>query len=287
MVSVGCLILNYNDARLTKKMVDKIINYNIFKNIIIVDNLSTDDSFEYLQRCFHSNSKVIVLNSQKNGGYGYGNNFGIKYAWDVLHDEYIVVSNPDVSFSEQMVEKLVKLMIKKNAAITSAQQHISNSGYVSPAWKIPTAFQWAFEETRFFKKYTSKFYYPKSYFKYTYSKVDCVRGAMFLLDIRKFLSVGGYDEKMFLFGEETVIGYKFLKKGYSTYVLNSEYYIHDHSVTIKKNIPSLIKKERILQNSKILFMKKYLQVNSVQLLIIEILFKLKLLKMKFENMISR
>lgn len=176
-----CLVLNYNDTPTTKHMVDSIKEYTVFSNILIVDNASTDNSYDCLKKYFKTNEKIIVVNSGRNGGYGYGNNFGIKYIKNELKADYAIVSNPDVSFSEDTVIDLIKLMKDKNAALTSATQIVNGKKIENPAWKIPTALQWAFAETRFFKKYVNGYHYPTSYFESKYSKVDCVRGAFFFV----------------------------------------------------------------------------------------------------------
>lgn len=45
----GVCILNYNDAETTLILVEKISNYSIIDHIVIVDNYSTDDSYDRLK----------------------------------------------------------------------------------------------------------------------------------------------------------------------------------------------------------------------------------------------
>lgn len=76
---LGCVILNFNDSETTKKLVNNIKGYKVIDYIIIVDNKSTDTSFLELKRFENEDSKIKVIESPKNGGYGYGNNVGICY----------------------------------------------------------------------------------------------------------------------------------------------------------------------------------------------------------------
>lgn len=48
-VRLSCVILNYNDAETTEKLVKQIVDYNVLHQIIVVDNASTDDSLERLK----------------------------------------------------------------------------------------------------------------------------------------------------------------------------------------------------------------------------------------------
>lgn len=88
--------------------------------------------------------------------------------------------------------------------------------------------------------------------------VDCVPGALLLYDTDKFLEVDGYDEEMFLFGEETTLGFKFKEKGYKSLLILDDYYRHEYSVSINKSISQKSKQLEILYHSRLLFMKKYL-----------------------------
>lgn len=275
-----CLILNYNDYRTTIEMVNRIKDYKTLDQVLVVDNYSTDHSFEQLKQKFGLNKKVILIQTDNNGGYGFGNNFGVKFAKEKLKAKYVLLSNPDVSFSESMVEKLVSYMKKTDAAVVSARQRVNSRLIENPGWKIPTAWEWVLIESRLHEYAAKKYYYPKKYFEQSVSQVECVRGANFLLDATKFLNVGGYDERMFLYGEETLLGYKLKKKYYKSYVLNDVYYDHAVSSSITKSIPSVIKQIEITHNSKLVFFKYYLKINPIYLYFCKKIFNIMIYRKK-------
>ncbi|HEY5563198.1 MAG TPA: glycosyltransferase, partial [Clostridiaceae bacterium] len=75
---VYIVILNYNSHEDTIECVKQCrnITYNNYR-IIVVDNNSTDDSYKIIE---NNLKDVILLKSDINKGYGYGNNIGIKAA---------------------------------------------------------------------------------------------------------------------------------------------------------------------------------------------------------------
>ena len=91
---IGCVVLNYNDAKTTVEFVQRVKNMDSIDLIVVIDNCSTDDS--YIQLKILESNKVHVIKSEKNGGYGYGNNVGIDYLKDKV--DYIMIANPDVIF---------------------------------------------------------------------------------------------------------------------------------------------------------------------------------------------
>ena len=96
----SCVLLNYNDADTTIALVEEIHSFDLLKNVVVVDNCSTDDSWEKL-RLLCRLDKVITLKTDRNGGYGYGNQYGVRYAHDVLGEKLVLIINPDVSFTEE------------------------------------------------------------------------------------------------------------------------------------------------------------------------------------------
>ena len=54
-----CVVLNYNDAGTTERLVKRIRNYSCFEHVVIVDNASTDNSWERLLML--QDQKVCVI----------------------------------------------------------------------------------------------------------------------------------------------------------------------------------------------------------------------------------
>ena len=73
---VAIIILNYNDSENTIRYVNEISNYDILNKIVIVDNHSNKEN-EYEKLLKLASDKVDVIRSDKNGGYSYGNNYGL------------------------------------------------------------------------------------------------------------------------------------------------------------------------------------------------------------------
>ena len=92
MAKIGFVILNYNDSDETLQLCNKIKNYSSIYKIVVVDNLSTDNSFEKLKKI--EGNKIDVILSDKNGGYSYGNNYGAFYLIDKYKIDILFISNP-------------------------------------------------------------------------------------------------------------------------------------------------------------------------------------------------
>jgi len=257
------------------------MNYQIFDNIVVVDNCSTDNSYEILKQ--YENDKIKVLKSSYNGGYGYGNNMGIKYSYENLGSNYILIANPDVEFEEECILKLRDFLREnRDVAVCSAIPKKPNGSIQKiVAWRIPTLRQYVLSASNIYNRFFNTMYYNDSYFSnyVTYCDVDCVAGSLIMVNAKLMIENGMYDEEIFLYGEETVLGIKLKKKNLRTVLLTNQYYIHHHSVSINKSIPSNIDKQRILLNSKIIVLKKYYNIPSFQLKLVKLFFKITLVEL--------
>lgn len=261
MPRISCVILNYNDAPTTISLVESIKDYDLLNYIVVVDNCSIDDSWEQLQT--YKNDKVRVIRSPRNGGYGAGNNFGIRYSSDILKADYSIVANPDVQFDEDCVEKFLQtLQENSSVAVVSARQ--SNSP--DCAWKNCSTLQYILATSLFFEVWLKIRSYPKKYFKGKNSvPVFAVPGSLLMVDLKKMLKYGMYDEEFFLYYEEPVLAQKLEDAGLKTVLRLDCSYVHNHHVSISKTYRRWSQQHAILLKSAELFLRKYKRANVIQM----------------------
>lgn len=259
--SVACIILNYNDAPTTINLVDSIKDYTLIDYIVIVDNCSTDDSWEQMQH--YKSDKIHVIKSPKNGGYGTGNNIGLRYSSDTLNADYSIIANPDVFFDEECVRKfLLTLQEDSSVAVVSAKQ--SNS--LDCAWKNCSTLQYVLATSLFFEVWLKIRCYPSKYFKNKkFAEVFAVPGSLLMVDTKKMLQYGMYDEEFFLYYEEPVLAQKFATAGLKTILRLDCSYVHNHHVSISKTYRRWSQQHAILLKSAELFLKKYKKANTFQM----------------------
>lgn len=275
-MNVSCIILNYNDADTTMKLVRSIKDYRALDSIVVVDNQSTDDSVTRLDLL--KSSKVHVICADQNGGYGSGNNLGIRFACDTLKATHVLIANPDVLVTEETIVALkTAIRTKSHAAITAAIP-VNQSGKTGIlSWKL-TGLLFDLLDTglftrRLFGRWLSDDPRNRGFLLETVNGsercafVDAVPGSLLLADVNALNECGCYDENVFLYYEEKILGYQLREKGYQTLLLLDRTYVHLHSVSIDKSIRSILKKQALLHRSKLHYYKTYLRINWLQELV--------------------
>ena len=275
-MKVAVIIVNYNDAEDTKKYVKTISEYKILDRIVVVDNLSTTaGTFDSLKKL--ENSKVKVISSDKNGGYDYGNNFGVKYLQSINEKyDYIIISNPDIEITENAIKHCLEVIEedKTIGVIAPRMFDKENKPIRRSAWKMRTFALDVIHSTRLLEMIFYKILRNGEYNSEDYKKekleVEAISGAFFIIRSNVLEEINLLDENVFLFYEEDILAKKLKEKGYKTISLNSEKFIHFESQTIGKTY-SYFKKKKELYKSKIYYHKTYNKINIMEHIIFIIL----------------
>lgn len=264
---IGMVIVNYNDYETTKRLLDNVKDYKVLKEIVVVDNRSTDNSLEELRKL--KNKKITIIDSGENKGYSYALNVGCKYLIDKYKSLNIVISNSDIIIDNELdIKDLNSYISTKNVIVgpTIIQGNDLNRGF-----KIPTSWQDIKQNIVFFGKrvLAKELSYPDNYYHKDISKVDTVSGCFFMISSKHLEDMGYFDENVFLYYEENIMGIKTKKLGKNIIVCNNVDVIHDHSVSIDKSLKR-IKKYDILKTSQEYFEKTYNGANKIELFFLKV-----------------
>lgn len=266
MDKISCIILNYNDSSTTIDLVNEIKDYDCLDSVIVVDNASTDDSWQCLS-ALDKEKKVYVTRAVANGGYGAGNQLGIDYAVDRLGASYVIVANPDIHVTAQCIGRVKEALDRTSHAAMASARVMSPQGdelfsywTLLPLWK--DLLDTGLVTRRLFKRILNTPPYElKNGGDNDCRLVDAVPGSFFMLkpDVLSAQEVKElFDKNIFLYYEEKVLGRKLEKLGLATVLVTDQSYVHAHSVSIDKSVKSIADKQKLLHQSKLYYYKRYL-----------------------------
>lgn len=272
--SVCVLILNYNSYLDTIQYVSVLRSQRkVNLSILIVDNCSPNDSFEKLNREFDGSTDVTVIQSERNGGYAYGNNFGLRFIQNFPVD-YVVISNNDIAIDNQ---ELLFGLISSYATLADPA-FVSGVAFTKgvpskyPAWRMPTFRDDILGSLRCLEMFSRNAiaYAPSS--TEGSSVVDCLPGCFFMGSKDVFFRIGLMDENTFLYMEEVILAYKVKAAGLNNYLVNGLNYEHVGSKTIS-SLLSLNKMRSHLINSRVYYHRAYLRTSRFGIWMLKLLFQ--------------
>lgn len=268
-----CIILNYNDADTTLRLAEELKEYECLDAVVVVDNHSSDDSWERLSR-LKGQGKLHLLRTEENGGYGAGNQAGIDYVTEELKARYVIIANPDIHVTEECILKVKKaLMDTENAGAASARVMSPEGKELFSYWDLLPWWKDLLDGGLFTRRlFRSMLYTPPYRLKKAGTKggrlVGAVPGSFFMVDLGRLTPAEAgalFDPEIFLYCEEKVLGQKLKERGLSVVLETEADYIHAHSVSINKSVSGIAAKQRILHKSRLYYYEHYLHAGKWQL----------------------
>ena len=168
--------------------------------IIVVDNWGKGDEQKIVNTLAEKyNADFIYKKSKINGGYGAGNNTGILLSkYDI-----VCVVNPDVRFIDPIFNKVLTKFSNNQKLLALSGKQISktrNSFFIRPEFQYP-----------FLKELGSLLLRHIGIFSH---RLMALSGAMTFYRKSLFKDIGLFDEKIFLYGEESDVSLRALRSGY-------------------------------------------------------------------------
>lgn len=217
---INCIDSIYNTADIPHEKIE----------IIVVEN-GSKETFEETKNLIKNrfSESVLMHHNSENGGYGQGNNIGVKLATA----EIIAIVNPDVVFVRQMFAEVLEIFKKDDSiALIGGNQRGGDdmSFWIRPEYDF---FIFTAPISRMMNKLD--IYFENYFF---------LSGALLFIDKEKFEKIGGFDEKMFMYCEESDIINRLLNKKYKTVYKKEFIYKHlidDRTETSDNNLSILLK----------------------------------------------
>jgi len=209
--SVCIVILNYNGLkilgeRLLCECIQSILatNHEEGLRVIFVDNGSTDGSFGYVQRL---SPRLEVVKLDRNYGYSRGNNIGAE-----MYDgaKYLAFLNNDVVVNRNWLKPIIEVM-ESDGCIGIAQPMILNG-------------DGSIQSTGYFMDLAAVVH-TRRYDPGKITPIFCASGAALVIRGSLFRDLGGFDEDLAIYYEDTDLCWRALQKGYGAiYVPNARVY---------------------------------------------------------------
>lgn len=212
-MDVSIIIVNYNTLRITQECLGSVFSqtHGLDFEVIVVDNASTDGSGAILQQ----DRRIRYIRSPKNGGFGFGNNMGMRAAkgryFFLLNSDTLLMNNAVKLFFDYAESHRPNMIY--GGWLKSKEGQYRHSFFYFPAFTIA--------------QFVRRMLHPQDYSPtWDERDVECVCGADMFLPRTAFEETGGFDENIFLYGEEGEWQYRMMKLGFGRRLITGPEIIH-------------------------------------------------------------
>ena len=232
--SVQVIILNWRTAPMTLRAAEAAIAAmaGIEGVITLIDNDSGDGSFDHIRaeaaaRGWLADGRVRVLQSNRNGGFGAGNNAAMRVPLPAPAD-YLLILNSD-SFPTPGMIRLMRDYLEAHPEVglvgsrvsgTDGHHHETHFRFPTIASELEGAARTG-PISRLLSRRIVALDRPE-----TSGPVDWVAGASLMIRAGLIRQLGGFDEAFFLYFEETDLCLRAARAGWQTHYLPEAEVIH-------------------------------------------------------------
>ena len=228
MMELSIIILNYKMRGLVKNCLKAILEseINTEYEIIVVDNNSDDNIEELIKERF---PQVKFIQTGSNFGMGGGNNAGIRAA----QGKYVLILNPDIFVFPGSLQKML------DYAKTYEELGVLAPRLLNPDRSVQeTCYRWHKTCTPIFRrtflgrtsfgKRELKRFLMSDWDHASTREVDWIQGSCLLISKKVLGEVGLFDERYFMYFEDTDLCRRIQNAGYKNIYLAEAEVIHLH-----------------------------------------------------------
>ena len=223
-IDVAVIVVTYRSAQLTIDCLRSIDAQRAIEGMrircVIVDNASGDTPA--IARAIEAEGWAPwarVVTAERNGGFAYGNNVGVRAVYEHGRPDYLHLLNPDTVLRSGAIEALVRFLeADPRVGVAGGIFENADASEWAIAFRFPSllgeveqGLQWG-AATRVLSRWQVPMHMGS-----TAQPVDWVSGASMMVRREVFDTVGGLDEGFFLYFEETEFCFRAKAAGYTVW----------------------------------------------------------------------
>ncbi|MCC6761378.1 MAG: glycosyltransferase family 2 protein [Chitinophagaceae bacterium] len=256
-MQLSIIIVNYKVRLFAEQCLAslRLATKHLQAEIFVVDNNSDDGSVAYLQPLF---PEVTFIAKAHNIGFACANNDAL---WR-CKGEYVLFLNPDTIVAEDALSTSVAYMQAHPRCGGLGIQMLDGAGRFLPESKrgFPSPATSLYKQLGLYKLFPTSPRFARYYMghlpQHTTAEVDVLAGAYMLVRKSVLDTIGGFDEKFFMYGEDIDLSYRIKQAGFYNAYFAYSAIIHFKGESTAKGSLNYV---RVFYQAMQLFVQKHFQ----------------------------
>ncbi len=265
-MELSIVIVNWNSAQLLQNCLESVerwVKGISYEGIVVDNNSAPADTLllrQELEPRFHW-TKFIY--NKVNTGFARANNQAVKLA----QGKYILILNPDTCFVDGYITTLLQVLQQENAGMVSCKLLDADNSVQPSCFYFPTPLRVLATSLMLHKLMPGRLSRYVSFSKRDHGmrlKPDWVLGAFMLAPRQVLEDIGGFDEGIFMYGEDMDLCYRIRRLGLEIVYLPDSAVIH-YGGCSGKQAWSDAKREALVCKANFYFYRKFFGQGSLLL----------------------
>ena len=229
-IDVSIIVVSYNTREMTLECLRSIVaeTTQVEYEVLFIDNCSTDGSFDAVHDEFGDDSRFHLVLADENLGFAGANNVLAESA----KGKYLLLLNPDTVVLDRAIEELLEFAEENPKNGIWGGKTIFADGSLNPTSCWGPFTLWSelcasFGLRAAFSR--STLFHPRGYGSWqrdSVREVGVVTGCFFLMKLKDWNRFGGFDPEFFMYGEETDLCMRAIKRGMKPVITPTATIIH-------------------------------------------------------------
>lgn len=237
--TVFCIIVNWNGWADTLRCLDS-LSQSHYRNltILVVDNGSTNDSVARIRNAYPD---LELIESPANLGFGSGNNLGIRKALERAADYVWLLNNDTIVEANTLTEMVLTAESHPELGQIGSVLYYAHAPNKVQAWGGGHINLWMG---------TSRHYCEPVDWK----RLDFITAASVLIPSKVFRQVGLFDERYFMYWEDTDLSFRIREAGWKLGVAKNATLLHKEGASSRSKSPQF---DRYITISGLRFARRF------------------------------
>lgn len=225
-MQISIIIVNWNAGSQLADAVSSIVKYHygLVASVVIIDNASTDDSIEQVDKLQNLPFQIQIIHQSENSGFGTACNLGVLNC----KTEYLLFLNPDAAlYADTLPKALTYMQLPVNAktGICGVQLFDEIGQLTRSCSRFPSVMTFVAQVVGLDRLLPRLGHFISDWDHTQTREVDHVIGAFFLIRRNLFELLGGFDERFFVYFEDIDFSYRAVQAGWrSVYLADTKAY---------------------------------------------------------------
>ena len=222
IADLSIIIVNWNGGLFLRRCIESIVNNNIgvSYDIIVVDNASSDESPDWLSsdeaRDLLGAVPLRLMRNRENVGFGRANN----QAFQLSKAPFLFLVNPDTEVLPNAIDKLSSTLQSDHKIGACGPRLLNQDGSLQPSvWHNPPSawrtLLWGLKLYRLIPPRLRGEILLHTFWEHDRQRdVKSLSGAAIMLKRKLIDSIGGFDERFYMYGEDVEFCFRTITAGW-------------------------------------------------------------------------